>query len=72
MAQLRAAVPADEAAEKRAQPARSAAASDALGAAAYTGPPREIPFAAPREQTLPHEAWHVVQQAQGRVRPPQE
>lgn len=30
---------------------------------------RDIHLASGQEQHLPHEAWHVVQQAQGRVRP---
>ena len=30
---------------------------------------RDIHLAAGQEQHLPHEAWHVVQQAQGRVKP---
>ena len=30
---------------------------------------RDIHIAAGQEQHLPHEAWHVVQQAQGRVKP---
>ena len=29
----------------------------------------EIHLGAGQERHLPHEAWHVVQQAQGRVRP---
>ena len=40
----------------------------ALGARAYTEAPRI--FLGPGQQAhLPHEAWHVVQQRQGRVRP---
>lgn len=29
----------------------------------------DIPIAPGQERHLPHEAWHVVQQAEGRVRP---
>ncbi|MGY0216293.1 eCIS core domain-containing protein [Endozoicomonadaceae bacterium StTr2] len=32
----------------------------------------EIHLASGQEKHLPHEAWHVVQQAQGRVRPSRE
>lgn len=39
-----------------------------LNALAYTQG-AEIHVAAGQERHLPHEAWHVVQQAQGRVRP---
>jgi hypothetical protein len=39
-----------------------------LGAHAYAQG-HEIHLAPGQEQHLPHEAWHVVQQAQGRVRP---
>ena len=39
-----------------------------IGALAYTQG-MEIHVASGQEQHLPHEAWHVVQQAQGRVRP---
>ncbi len=39
-----------------------------IGALAYAQG-TEIHIAPGREQHLPHEAWHVVQQAQGRVRP---
>jgi hypothetical protein len=39
-----------------------------LNALAYTQG-RDIHVAAGQERHLPHEAWHVVQQAQGRVRP---
>ena len=39
-----------------------------LGALAYAQG-RDIHIAPGQEQHLPHEAWHVVQQAQGRVRP---
>jgi hypothetical protein len=39
-----------------------------LGAEAYTQG-SEIHVAPGQEQHLPHEAWHVVQQAQGRVEP---
>ncbi len=44
-----------------AQPARLNAAAYAQGS--------EIHVAPGQEQHLPHEAWHVVQQAQGRVKP---
>ena len=33
---------------------------------------REIPIAPGQERRLPHEAWHVVQQARGRVDPPRQ
>jgi hypothetical protein len=39
-----------------------------LGAAAYTQG-EEIHLAPGQQRHLPHEAWHVVQQKQGRVRP---
>jgi hypothetical protein len=39
-----------------------------VGALAYTQG-TNIHIASGQEQHLPHEAWHVVQQAQGRVRP---
>lgn len=39
-----------------------------VGAAAYTKG-TEIHVSPGQEQSLPHEAWHVVQQAQGRVKP---
>lgn len=39
-----------------------------LNALAYTQG-REIHVAPGQERHLPHEAWHIVQQAQGRVRP---
>jgi hypothetical protein len=39
-----------------------------IGALAYTQD-SEIHVAPGQEQSLPHEAWHVVQQAQGRVAP---
>jgi|GEM_PF-4671605 len=39
-----------------------------VGAAAYTRG-MEIHVSPGQEQSLPHEAWHVVQQAQGRVKP---
>lgn len=39
-----------------------------LGALAYAQG-REIHLGPGQEHALPHEAWHVVQQAQGRVRP---
>lgn len=39
-----------------------------IGAAAYTQG-SEIHVAPGQEQHLPHEAWHVVQQTQGRVKP---
>jgi Domain of unknown function (DUF4157) len=39
-----------------------------LNALAYTWG-RDIHLAPGQEQHLPHEAWHVVQQAQGRVKP---
>ncbi|QNU68897.1 DUF4157 domain-containing protein [Ruminiclostridium herbifermentans] len=39
-----------------------------VGALAYTQG-RDIHVAAGQEKYLPHEAWHVVQQAQGRVQP---
>lgn len=44
-----------------AQPARFSASAYAQGS--------EIHVAPGQEQHLPHEAWHIVQQAQGRVRP---
>jgi hypothetical protein len=39
-----------------------------LGAAAYAQG-KDIHVAPGQERHLPHEAWHVVQQAQGRVKP---
>jgi hypothetical protein len=39
-----------------------------VGAHAYAQG-RDIHLAPGQEKHLPHEAWHVVQQAQGRVRP---
>jgi len=39
-----------------------------LGALAYAQG-KDIHLASGQEQHLPHEAWHVVQQAQGRVQP---
>ncbi|WP_313562964.1 eCIS core domain-containing protein [Ruminiclostridium cellobioparum] len=39
-----------------------------LGASAYTQGP-EIYVAPGQDKRLPHEAWHVVQQSQGRVKP---
>ena len=44
-----------------AEPARIGALAHARGADIHLGPGQE--------RHLPHEAWHVVQQAQGRVRP---
>ncbi|MFS0724392.1 DUF4157 domain-containing protein [Paenibacillus sp. 1P07SE] len=41
---------------------------DQLNAAAYAHG-TDIHLGAGQEQHLPHEAWHIVQQAQGRVRP---
>ena len=41
---------------------------EGVGALAYTQG-ADIHVAPGQEQHLPHEAWHVVQQAQGRVRP---
>jgi hypothetical protein len=41
---------------------------DEIGALAYTQG-TDIHVAPGQEKHLPHEAWHVVQQAQGRVRP---
>lgn len=46
----------------------NSAEPERLGAAAYAEG-RDIHVATGQEQHLPHEAWHVVQQAQGRVRP---
>jgi hypothetical protein len=40
----------------------------AVGAKAFAQG-RDIHLGAGQEQHLPHEAWHVVQQAQGRVQP---
>jgi hypothetical protein len=47
---------------------RNSAKPARLGALAYTQG-SEIHVAPGQEQHLPHEAWHVVQQKQGRVRP---
>ncbi len=41
---------------------------DRIGALAYTQG-KDIHVAPGQERHLPHEAWHVVQQAQGRVKP---
>jgi hypothetical protein len=46
----------------------SSAEPAAIGALAYAQGP-DIHLAPGQEQHLPHEAWHVVQQMQGRVRP---
>ncbi|MDB5722142.1 MAG: hypothetical protein JWP15_2760 [Alphaproteobacteria bacterium] len=47
---------------------RNSAEPARLGAAAFTKGD-QIHLAPGQERHLPHEAWHVVQQAQGRVRP---
>ena len=47
---------------------RKAAPAAATDAHAYAQG-SEIHLAAGQEKHLPHEAWHVVQQAQGRVKP---
>jgi len=47
---------------------RSSSKPARLNALAYTQG-REIHLARGQERHLPHEAWHVVQQAQGRVKP---
>lgn len=47
---------------------RDSAAPAAIGALAFTRG-RDIYLAPGREQLIGHEAWHVVQQRQGRVRP---
>src|SRR3954471_17169908 len=47
---------------------RNSAEPARLGALAYTRG-SEIHLAPGQERHLPHEAWHVVQQAQGRVKP---
>lgn len=47
---------------------RNSARPARLGAAAYAQG-REIHLGPGQERHLPHEAWHVAQQAQGRVRP---
>jgi hypothetical protein len=47
---------------------RNSAEPTRLGAAAFAKG-NEIHVAPGEERHLPHEAWHVVQQAQGRVRP---
>jgi len=47
---------------------RNSAEPVRLGAAAFTRG-SQIHVAPGQERHLPHEAWHVVQQAQGRVRP---
>ncbi|HEY0412423.1 MAG TPA: DUF4157 domain-containing protein [Allosphingosinicella sp.] len=47
---------------------RNSAEPARLGAAAFTKG-SEIHLAPGQERHLPHEAWHVVQQAQGRVKP---
>src|SRR3569832_833545 len=47
---------------------RNSAAPAQLNAHAYTQG-ADIHLGPGQEQHLPHEAWHVVQQAQGRVRP---
>jgi hypothetical protein len=46
---------------------RDSSKPDALGALAYTQG-SDIYLGAGQERNLPHEAWHVVQQKQGRVR----
>src|SRR4051812_48405614 len=46
------------------KPARVKAAAYAHGATIYIGPGQE--------RYLPHEAWHIVQQKQGRVQPTRE
>lgn len=47
---------------------RNSSAPARVGAHAYAQG-RDIHLAPGQERHLPHEAWHVVQQAQGRVRP---
>lgn len=47
---------------------RNSSAPAQVGALAYAQG-RDIHLGPGQEQHLPHEAWHVVQQAQGRVRP---
>lgn len=47
---------------------RNSAEPSRLGAAAFTQG-NQIHVAPGQEQHLPHEAWHVVQQKQGRVKP---
>ena len=47
---------------------RNSAAPSAVGAQAFAQG-TQIHLAPGQERHLPHEAWHVVQQAQGRVRP---
>lgn len=50
---------------------RNSSAPAQIGAHAYAQG-RDIHLAPGQDRHLPHEAWHVVQQAQGRVRPTQQ